>query len=178
VDAADLLRPAAAFAQTLRATRRGLAVDFEWYPYDTLSALWHIEKLLTAPNRNLLSGRLRILDLGSQDGELAFFLESLGHQVIAADHPAYNHNGMRGIRALKNALRSSIEVHEIDLDRPFSLPHDSYDLVTKVVPAWPLAPELSDIGAANTYKLRLDEHDMLVCHLEGQYGEIFVCNAH
>ena len=129
MDAVDLLRPAAAFAQNLRATRRGLAVPFEWYPYDTLSALWHIEKLLTAPNRNLLSGRLRILDLGSQDGELAFFLESLGHEVIAADHPAYNHNGMRGIRALKDALHSSIEIHEIDLDRPFSLPHDSYDLV-------------------------------------------------
>jgi tRNA (mo5U34)-methyltransferase len=129
VEAADLLRPAAAFAATLRATRQALAVPFEWYPHDTLSAIWHLEKLLTPPHRTLLSGRLRILDLGSQDGDLAFFLESLGHQVIAADHPAYNHNGMRGIRALKDALRSSIELHEIDLDRPFSLPHDSYDLV-------------------------------------------------
>jgi len=70
-----------------------------------------------------------VLDMGSQDGELAFFLESLGYQVIAADHPAYNHNGMRGIRALKAALNSTVEIHEIDADRPFTLPHDSYDLV-------------------------------------------------
>jgi len=53
----------------------------------------------------------------------------LGYEVVAADHPAYNHNGMRGIRALKEALGSRIEIHEIDADRPFTLPHDSYDLV-------------------------------------------------
>jgi SAM-dependent methyltransferase len=102
---------------------------FEWYPYDTLSALGHLEKLFSAPHRALLDGRGRVLDMGSQDGELAFFLESLGYQVIAADHPAYNHNGMRGIRALKAALGSRIEIHEIDVDRPFTLPHDTYDLV-------------------------------------------------
>src|SRR5215510_9349389 len=117
----DLLRLAAAFAQDLRATRSSLSAPFEWYPHDTISAVWHLDKLLSKPNRNLLSGRLRILDLGSQDGELAFFLESLGHQVIAADHPAYNHNGMRGIHVLREALRSSVEIHEIDLDRPFAL---------------------------------------------------------
>src|SRR5206468_480585 len=69
------------------------------------------------------------LDVGSQDGELAFFLESLGYQVVAADHPAYNHNGMRGIRSLKAALGSNVDIHEIDVDRPFTLPHDSYELI-------------------------------------------------
>jgi hypothetical protein len=49
--------------------------------------------------------------------------------VVTADHPAYNHNGMRGIRALKSALDSAVEIHEIDADRPFALPHESYDLV-------------------------------------------------
>jgi SAM-dependent methyltransferase len=77
----------------------------------------------------VFSGTGRVLDLGAQDGELAFFLESLGYRVTAADHPAYNHNGMRGIRALKAALGSQIEIHEIDVDRPFTLPQDSYDLV-------------------------------------------------
>jgi tRNA (mo5U34)-methyltransferase len=125
----DLLQPAAAFAKSITSAKRALTPDFDWYPHDTLSAIWHLDKLLTPPHRDLLAGRLRILDLGSQDGELAFFLESLGHEVIAADHPAYNHNGMRGIRALKQALRSSVEIHEIDLDRPFTLPHDSYDIV-------------------------------------------------
>jgi tRNA (mo5U34)-methyltransferase len=129
VDIADLLPQAAAFAGTLRAARRTLNPAFEWYPYDTLSALWHLDRLLRGPHRRLFEGRLRILDLGAQDGELAFFLESLVHQVIAADHPAYNHNGMRGIRALKQALGSAVEIHEIDADRPFALPHDSYDVV-------------------------------------------------
>jgi tRNA (mo5U34)-methyltransferase len=125
-----LIPKAAAFAKTIQSAKRTLSPDFEWYPYDTLSAFWHLNKLLSAPHRDLLSGppRLRILDFGSQDGEIAFFLESLGHEVIAADHPAYNHNGMRGIRALKTALGSRIEIHEIDADRPFTLPHDSYDL--------------------------------------------------
>ncbi len=95
-----------------------------------MSALWHIDKLLSAEHRDLLAPRqARVLDFGSQDGELAFFLESLGYEVIAADHPAYNHNGMRGIRALKAALGSRVQIHEIDADRPFTLPHDSYDLV-------------------------------------------------
>jgi tRNA (mo5U34)-methyltransferase len=129
VDIGELLPRAGAFAQRVLDAKRTLTAGFEWYPYDTLSALWHLEKLLTGERRGLLAGRGRVLDLGAQDGELAFFLESLGYDVIAADHPAYNHNGMRGIRALKTALGSSIEIHEIDADRPFTLPHDSYDLV-------------------------------------------------
>jgi SAM-dependent methyltransferase len=130
-----LLQQAAAFAKCIQQEKRSLSVDFEWYPYDTLSNLWHIDKLLSTPHRDLIepqppaARRPRVLDFGSQDGELAFFLESLGYEVVAADHPAYNHNGMRGIRALKSALGSRIEIHEIDADRPFTLPHDAYDLV-------------------------------------------------
>ena len=126
-----LLTQAAAFGKEIERAKRTLRPDFEWYPYDTLSAVWHLDKLLSPPHRELLSPphRGRVLDFGSGDGELAFFLESLGYEVIAADHPAYNHNGMRGIRALKAALGSRIEIHEIDADRPFTLPHDSYHLV-------------------------------------------------
>ena len=130
MDIAALVTEARRFYGRMRLARQSLGdPGFEWYPYDTLSALGHLEKLLTGPNRSLLDGRGRVLDLGSQDGELAFFLEGLGYQVVAADHPAYNHNGMRGIRALKAALGSAIEIHEIDVDRPFTLPHDTYDLV-------------------------------------------------
>lgn len=125
-----LLTQAAAFGKKIQQAKLALRPDFEWYPYDTLSGLWHIDKLLGPANRDLLAPRrARVLDFGSQDGELAFFLESLGYDVVAADHPAYNHNGMRGIRALKAALGSRVEIHEIDADRPFTLPHDSYDLV-------------------------------------------------
>jgi SAM-dependent methyltransferase len=130
VDIAELVTEARRFRERVRLAKLSLGdPGFEWYPYDTLSALEHLEKLLTGANRGLLDGRGRVLDLGSQDGELAFFLESLGYEVIAADHPAYNHNGMRGVRALKAALGSRVEIHEIDVDRPFTLPHDTYDLV-------------------------------------------------
>jgi tRNA (mo5U34)-methyltransferase len=130
VDIKGLVTEARHFGERVRRVKEHLGdPGFEWYPYDTLSALGHLENLLTGPNRLLLDGRGRVLDMGSQDGELAFFLESLGYQVVAADHPAYNHNGMRGIRALKAALGSKVEIHEIDVDRPFTLPHDSYELV-------------------------------------------------
>ena len=130
VDISLLAQQARTFEQRLLQAKRELGdPGFEWYPYDTLSALSHLDGLLTGKRRTLLTGRGRVLDMGSQDGELAFFLESLGYQVVAIDHPRYNHNGMRGIRALKAALSSHIEIHEIDVDRPFTLPHDSYDLV-------------------------------------------------
>jgi SAM-dependent methyltransferase len=120
------------FRQTLRQAKQriGAAPGFEWYRYDTLSALDHLNKLLTGANRRLpISAQARILDLGCGDGELSFFLETLGCSVVAVDHALYNHNGMRGVRALKAALGSAVEIHEIDLDRPFTLPHDTYDLV-------------------------------------------------
>jgi SAM-dependent methyltransferase len=103
---------------------------FEWYPYDTLSSLTHCNQLLHGANRAMFgpdgAGR-KVLDLGCADGELGFFLESLGYQVTAIDHGVYNHNGMRGARALKAALGSAVELVELDLDRPFQLPGGPYD---------------------------------------------------
>ena len=130
MDIAQLVKEAKRFGERLRRAKQEIGEPgFEWYPYDTLSALGHFESLLTGKRRGLLDGCGRVLDMGSQDGELAFFLESLGYRVVAVDHPAYNHNGMRGIRALKAALGSKVEIHELDVDRPFTLPHDTYDLV-------------------------------------------------
>ncbi|HJZ96201.1 MAG TPA: methyltransferase domain-containing protein [Candidatus Solibacter sp.] len=130
MDIASLVAEARRFGERLRDVKKRLGdPGFEWYPYETLSALANLDKMLTGANRELFSGRGRVLDLGAQDGELSFLLESLGYQVIAGDHPAYNHNGMHGIHALKAALASRVEIHEIDLDRPFTLPHDTYDLV-------------------------------------------------
>jgi tRNA (mo5U34)-methyltransferase len=130
VDIAQLVKEAKRFEERLRQAKQQIGdPGFAWYPYDTLSALTHMDALLTGKRRGLLDGRGRVLDVGSQDGELAFFLESLGYQVVAVDHPAYNHNGMRGIRALKAALGSQVEIHQLDVDRPFTLPHDTYDLV-------------------------------------------------
>jgi len=117
---------AAQYREVLCRARLGIRnPGFEWYPYDTLSSIAHCNQLLHGANRAMLgpqgAGR-KVLDLGCADGELGFFLESLGYQVTSVDHGVYNHNGMRGARALKAALGSSVELVELDLDRPFQLP--------------------------------------------------------
>ena len=45
------------------------------------------------------------------------------------ENAATNFNGVRGAHRLKEALRSSVEIHEADLDSQFSLPRQGYGLV-------------------------------------------------
>jgi tRNA (mo5U34)-methyltransferase len=122
-----------AFQDTIATARIRIGrVPFEWYPYDTLANVSHLERLLSQDLESFLNSVCpngRILDAGCGDGELAFFLESLGFNVVAIDHPMYNHSGMQGVRALRAQLGSSLEIHEVDLDRPLRLPHESYDAV-------------------------------------------------
>lgn len=121
----------APFHQTLAAAKARLGpVDFPWYPYDTLANLHHVEILLGEKLGSFLQKACpsrRVLDVGCGDGDLAFYLESLGYDVVAIDHPTHNHNGMQGVRAMRAALGSRIEIHEVDLDRQFQLPHGHYD---------------------------------------------------
>ena len=104
---------------------------FEWYPYDSLANVFHLNQLLTGANRDLLhlAGDGPVADIGCSDGDLAFFLESLGCKVQAIDSPVANHNGMRGLRALREALHSPVEIHTVDLDSQFMLPSEHYPLV-------------------------------------------------
>jgi len=104
--------------------------DFEWYRYYSLGNFEHFDLLLTGAHRDfdaLLAGG-PVLDIGCADGDAAFFLESLGHEVHAVDFPATNINRMRGVRALKQALGSRIEVHEMDLDSQFTWPGRGYSV--------------------------------------------------
>jgi 2-polyprenyl-3-methyl-5-hydroxy-6-metoxy-1,4-benzoquinol methylase len=70
--------------------------------------------------RNLI-GSGPVLDLGCGDGDLAFFLESLGCKVRAIDHSPTNYNRLAGVRTLKQALGSSVEISDLDLDAQFTL---------------------------------------------------------
>lgn len=133
LDIAEIHRRAQAFERVLdgakaRIERQGTAIN--WYPYRSLSSLAVIEKLLTGEHRRLLAlaGEDPILDLGCADGELAFFLESLGFQVHAVDYPETNTNGMQGVRALKRELNSKVEILATDLDSQFVLPAPRYGL--------------------------------------------------
>lgn len=103
---------------------------FDWYPYDSCSNVVHLSKLLGERSFELfdLARTEGALDVGCGDGELSFFLESLGAHVTAVDHPATNHNGMRGVRRLAEKLGSKVEIVEADLDSQFALPERQYGL--------------------------------------------------
>ena len=122
---AEIVQRAESFRATL--TKAKTPQSFQWYPYDSLSNWIHIERLLTEPNR-ILPGGNAVLDIGCADGDLAFFLESLGYRVTVIDYPPTNHNGMLGVRKLKEVLKSRIEILAMDVDNQFSLPNQTYGL--------------------------------------------------
>jgi SAM-dependent methyltransferase len=121
----DVLDRALAFEATLGQVKaRTRPADFDWYPWDSFGTLSSLDRLLTGRARFLpaIAGEGPIVDVGCGDGALAFFFESLGYTVYAIDHPPTNFNGMRGVRALREALGSSVHIAAADLDRRFRLP--------------------------------------------------------
>lgn len=129
MDIAELRKEAMAFRTRLEdARRRATDGSFGWYPYGTLDNFTVLDYLLTGANRDLLSfiGEGPAVDIGAADGDTAFFLESLGVPMHVVDYPPTNFNGCRGVRALRDALGSQVEILETDLDRQFSLPGRHY----------------------------------------------------
>ncbi len=123
-------RKAVAFIErmtTLKAERR--PEGFTWYGYDIMANVWHLEGLLDGRLSELLEGlEGPIADIGAADGDLGFFLETLGHQLYFIDSPPTNWNGMRGIRSLATMLDSAAQIHEMDLDTQFLLPRAHFGL--------------------------------------------------
>lgn len=120
----DFVAKAREFGLVLDAARkRAGAVGFEWYPYNSLSNIQHLETLMGDSHEDALAaGRDKgILDLGCGDGDLAFFFESLGYAVTGVDYPPSNQNRMRGLRELQRQLGSTIAIREIDVDSEFPL---------------------------------------------------------
>ncbi len=122
----DILKEGAVFLEKLKILKSSLNSPFPWYPYNTLSNLWHLDTILKSPYRDLDSFVLKepILDIGCADGELGFFLESLGHCVNFLDYGPTNYNTLRGLRALHTALKSSSTITELDIDSQFTLPRN------------------------------------------------------
>ena len=130
-DIGDLVSRGEEFAKVLEEAKQRVPPSrWEWYRYDSLANLQHLDQLLTGDYRDLvkLSAGDPVLDFGCADGDLAFFLESLGLKVLTFDHVRTNHNGMMGVRALKEELNSSVEIHELDLDNNFEIPEGRYGL--------------------------------------------------
>ncbi len=130
-DIKEIGNKALVFEQFLTIKKAELAPKSFWYPYHIMSNFTHLDALLTGPNRllmDLIDGK-PVADIGGADGDLAFFLGSLGVSVDLIDHAPTNFNGLRGAGLLKTALSSSVAIHEIDLDSYFTLPPKNYGLI-------------------------------------------------
>jgi len=99
-----------------------------WYPYPSLGQMAALDEFLRGDCATLMEivGRDPVLDVGCGDGDIAFFLETLGMQVDAVDYAPTNNNHLLGVHALKQELGSSIRIHEVDLDARPTLPSSNY----------------------------------------------------
>jgi 2-polyprenyl-3-methyl-5-hydroxy-6-metoxy-1,4-benzoquinol methylase len=99
-----------------------------WYPWETLSQLGVLDTFLQNDFDALkqIVGHDPVLDVGCGDGDIAFFLETLGMQVDAVDYAPTNNNALLGVHALKRKLGSSVRIHEVDLDTRPTLPTSNY----------------------------------------------------
>lgn len=104
---------------------------FDWYPFDSLGNITHLEALLPKGMDTVLelAGDEPVADFGTGDGDMAFLLESLGCKVTAIDWPGTNANQMRGLRLLHHELASSASIREIEIDQQFQLSGERFGLI-------------------------------------------------
>jgi tRNA (mo5U34)-methyltransferase len=110
--------------------RTPLVAGINWYPWTSLAQMDILDSFLGGDTGALLNliGDEPVLDVGCADGDVAFFLESLGARVDAVDYAPTNYNAFLGIRALKETLGSRIGIHSVDLDTRPHLPGGGYGL--------------------------------------------------
>ena len=128
----ELRSRAQAFSAELQRVKDTHPPDgFSWYGHDILANLVHFDHLLTGEIRDLFEalGDAPIADVGAADGDLSYFLESVGLTSDIIDYGRTNWNGLRGARQLKGALGSSVAIHEVDLDAYFEMPRSRYGLI-------------------------------------------------
>jgi len=127
----DLLYQANQFRKKLSGVKERICLlAGDWYPYDSLSSIGSLDIFLKGDPEAFrrLAGQDPVLDIGCGDGDIAFFLESLGYAVHTIDNPPTNNNHMYGVEALKCALQSSVTIQAVDLDQRIELPEPHYGL--------------------------------------------------
>jgi tRNA (mo5U34)-methyltransferase len=126
-----LWRQAEQFRTRLAAIKGGICLlGGVWYPYDSLSSIAPLDEFLAGDTEALreMIGNDPVLDIGCADGDVAFFLESLGVSVRVIDYGPTNYNAMAGVHVLKQAFGSGVEIHTADLDQYIELPDARYGL--------------------------------------------------
>jgi tRNA (mo5U34)-methyltransferase len=110
--------------------KRKLPPISDRYPYGTLHNFLHLKDIFNKrPVDDLTSSDSKILDIGAADGDLSYFLESLGYKPDIIDNGPTNFNNLMGAKLLKDKLKSSVGIFEIDMDSQFRTPNERYDLV-------------------------------------------------
>lgn len=112
--------------------KNDIAPSFSWYPYGTLNNFVHLKEIFNKYPLKELTRINYIADIGAADGDLAFFIRSLGFNVDIVDYAPTNYNGLKGARAIIETLQlaSYVQVLEMDIDNQFTLPSGKkYDLV-------------------------------------------------
>ena len=109
MDIGEIAARATAFEQVLRDVKAAEPAEF-WYPYGTLANFGHLERLLGGKGYDLgvLAEGRAVADIGAADGDLAFFLETLGYEVDIVDNaPTRAHGLGRSTAARAAATRAS-----------------------------------------------------------------------
>jgi hypothetical protein len=132
MDISALAQACGSWKQRLDTARREIGGDIPWYLYDILGNVSHLDALLHGEHRELdrFAAGLPVADIGAADGDLAFMLEGeCGWELDIVDTAVTNMNGLRGAQALKEHLRSRVNIADINLDQQFHLPRERYGLV-------------------------------------------------
>lgn len=116
------------FKQWFNEFKQDAKVDFGWYPYQTLEGLNHIAPIIPGELDYLFDGNRDIADIGAADGEMAFFLESLGNRCDIYDYAPTNFNQLKGAQYIKEGCGSKVNIYNVDLDSQFTL-EKRYDLI-------------------------------------------------
>ena len=130
MNGSNLEKEADNFNEKLARIKSEANVSFQWYPYGTMGNFISLKDIFNKHDLDGLIGKSRkTLDIGAADGDLAFFLESLGYQVDILDYPPTNYNHLQGAKWLKETLKSTVNVYERNLDSQFPELEEKYGLI-------------------------------------------------
>lgn len=94
-------------------------VDFEFYPYSSLSNIYHLNKLLHGVVDNfeeLLIGK-SVMDIGTADGDMSLYAEYIGAKdVTVIEYSPTNYNNLKGLYFLRDHFKNDTKIIECDID--------------------------------------------------------------
>jgi tRNA (mo5U34)-methyltransferase len=130
MDGNVLLEKSVLFSRELDKTKKEIDNNFPWYPYGTMNNFIPLREIFNKiPIESIAGNHSKILDIGAADGDISFFLESLGYTLDIIDYGPTNFNQLHGARLLKERLHSNVGIYEIDLDSQFTTPDEHYELI-------------------------------------------------